>query len=486
MKALRIPIAIALALAGPAPLDAATATGSVDPSRPGQVAAAIAGARSYTYLTLERTSTVSGEPVTLTAQVDGASPTGAVVFRDGGDAIEGCAAVPLEGPYPPRAQCIATWATGGFRTLTAHYAGDANNDPSSSSEATLFVNQRPIIGGPVEITLFEDDRLDQVPILVSDPDSGVNLSSLRVASDDQALLADATLTPYNWQGQTYFRLRPAPGRSGAAVVTISVADVYGAVAMRDVPVTVLSVNDPPEISARRTVLHPAGSSGPADPLVVTVNTLGAGEDGQSATSTLEVAHDPAGVVASLVGNRRYVLSGNPGLARLRVTVIDDGGRENGGNDTASREISVVVADGNNLVALVSDRPPPILQPGPPEQRTVDGFVLNQGPGDVRDVTISLESTGFEAITVVWDCSFAGCPSGSDAPPVRFTLATVPSGGILKATVYGFSGPDLNRLRVSVRSSDPAVIHPDDDTAEILWTQVGGAYDFLSVSGFEPR
>jgi len=75
-----------------------------------------------------------GQSITLTATVTGASPTGTVTFKDGGATI-GSSAVTAG------AATLATSALAlGSHTLTAEYAGDTNNDPSSSTGVTVAIN----------------------------------------------------------------------------------------------------------------------------------------------------------------------------------------------------------------------------------------------------------------------------------------------------------------------------------------------------------
>lgn len=89
---------------------------------------------STTSLTVTPATTTVGQPVTLTATVAGASPTGTVTFNDGSTPL---AAIPLSGG-------IATFTTSalalGAHGLAAMYSGDANNDASTSPVVTATVN----------------------------------------------------------------------------------------------------------------------------------------------------------------------------------------------------------------------------------------------------------------------------------------------------------------------------------------------------------
>ena len=75
-----------------------------------------------------------GQNITLTATVTGTSPTGTVTFKDGGTTVGSSA---LSGG-------VATLATNslalGSHTLSAEYAGDTNNDPSTSGAVVVAIN----------------------------------------------------------------------------------------------------------------------------------------------------------------------------------------------------------------------------------------------------------------------------------------------------------------------------------------------------------
>jgi RHS repeat-associated protein len=75
-----------------------------------------------------------GQSITLTATVTGASPTGTVTFKDGATPVGSST---LSGG-------VATLATSslalGSHTLSAEYAGDTNNDPSTSTVVTVAIN----------------------------------------------------------------------------------------------------------------------------------------------------------------------------------------------------------------------------------------------------------------------------------------------------------------------------------------------------------
>jgi hypothetical protein len=86
-------------------------------------------------------SSTYGDNVTLTATVTGSNlnnPTGTVEFKDGNDVI---GSAPLTGTGPFTASFNTTLLAAGSHSLTAHYDGDNNFDPNTSSASSLNVAQ---------------------------------------------------------------------------------------------------------------------------------------------------------------------------------------------------------------------------------------------------------------------------------------------------------------------------------------------------------
>lgn len=78
----------------------------------------------------------AGDPVTLTASVDGLTPTGSVNFRNGAATL--CASVPLAGG---QADCAVPFLAG-FHSLVAEYGGDVDDAGSVSPPYDLLVDPR--------------------------------------------------------------------------------------------------------------------------------------------------------------------------------------------------------------------------------------------------------------------------------------------------------------------------------------------------------
>ncbi|AYQ29532.1 MULTISPECIES: Ig-like domain repeat protein [unclassified Polaromonas] len=97
-------------------------------------AMAIAATPTTTALSSSAGTAPVGQSITLTATVTGASPTGTVTFKDGATTV-GSGAV-TAGVATLNSSALAL----GSHTLTAEYAGDANNDPSTSAGVTVVIN----------------------------------------------------------------------------------------------------------------------------------------------------------------------------------------------------------------------------------------------------------------------------------------------------------------------------------------------------------
>ena len=92
-------------------------------------------ATSTTTLTSSLNPSVIGQPVTLTATVTGATPTGTVTFMDGATTL-GTGTISAG-----TATFSYTFATPGAHSLTASYPGDAGNTASTSTAVAQTVNK---------------------------------------------------------------------------------------------------------------------------------------------------------------------------------------------------------------------------------------------------------------------------------------------------------------------------------------------------------
>jgi RHS repeat-associated protein len=94
-------------------------------------------ATSSTGLTISANPSTAGQAITLTANITGVLPTGTVTFKDGA-AVLGSGSITAG-----KAILSVSLATVGTHSLSASYAGDANNAASSSAAVSQTVNISP-------------------------------------------------------------------------------------------------------------------------------------------------------------------------------------------------------------------------------------------------------------------------------------------------------------------------------------------------------
>ena len=107
------------------------------------VTVAMGGGKTNTTTTLATSGTPAnlGVSVTFTATVVGSAPTSNVAFSDGSSTISGCSGVALTGSGNIRtAACTTSGLTAGTHSIVATYAGDGNNNPSTSATLSQTIN----------------------------------------------------------------------------------------------------------------------------------------------------------------------------------------------------------------------------------------------------------------------------------------------------------------------------------------------------------
>ncbi|MEI7901315.1 MAG: Ig-like domain-containing protein, partial [bacterium] len=179
-----------------------------------------------------------GVPLTFTATVAGSTPTGNVAFYADGMPL---GAATLTGSF--EARVTTSSLTFGSHRITAQYAGDANQSPSTSASLAVLINT-PVNDAPVafgqSVSTAEDTALP-ITLAASDTD-GDALTYTIVTPPAYGTLSG---TPPN---VTY---TPAPNYHGADSFTFMASDRY-ADSAATVSLTVTPVNDAP-VAAAQTV-----------------------------------------------------------------------------------------------------------------------------------------------------------------------------------------------------------------------------------------
>ncbi len=112
-----------------------------DTSDSGLHAQVVDPADTTTTVTASPNPSTFGQTITLTATVSSAAgtPTGNVVFKNGGTTIAGCDAQGLNGSG--QATCTTSALAAGNRSISAEYSGDTNYSTSNSATYGQTVNQ---------------------------------------------------------------------------------------------------------------------------------------------------------------------------------------------------------------------------------------------------------------------------------------------------------------------------------------------------------
>jgi YVTN family beta-propeller protein len=152
-----------------------------------------------TVLSTSAATIQAGQPVTFTAAVTGASPTGTVQFKDGASNLGSPVTLSASG-----AQLTTSALTVGVHSITAVYSGDANNAPSTSTAVTETVTKESSTtalstsaatiqaGQPVTFTATVTGASPTGTVQFMD--GATNLSSAVTLSGGSAQLTTSTLT----------------------------------------------------------------------------------------------------------------------------------------------------------------------------------------------------------------------------------------------------------------------------------------------------
>ncbi|HJT96916.1 MAG TPA: cadherin-like domain-containing protein, partial [Rhodanobacteraceae bacterium] len=320
---------------------------------------------------------VPSQPVTVTAHAwvlepGVGDPTAPIVVGDG---VDSCTIPTANG------SCVIVLTTRGPRTLLATYEGDADFGPSSETMGHR-VNEAPFVFGE-NYFLLEDHTLATSAaegVLANDFDS----------DGDPILVANAgTLTASGIGGIVVlaadgsFTYTPPADANGEAtfdyVVTDGIESVTGTATLSVAP-----VNDPPTFTLAADPVWPPGMSGKEfHSGFATLTSLGGpDEEGQQVLGwPARIVKDPNGIfeVAPFVnmdGSLCYTLNGRGGTATIAVAAQDNGGTDDGGQDTSLEQMfTISVGAGTDLAV------------------TIDDGVTFVGVGDTLDYVIVVSNNG---------------------------------------------------------------------------------------------
>ena len=251
-------------------------------------------------------------------------------------------------------------------TVTVKDDGGVINGGQDTFSRQFTVTVSPINRAPT-LTALAD-----VKLLQNAPSQTVNLSGIgsgatdeiqgltvTATSDNPALIAKPTVTYASPNASGSLTYKPIAGATGKATITVTVKDDGGVLNggldtfSRQFTVTVSPINRAPTLNALADVKLLQNAAGQT----VNLSGIGSGSADEVQTLTVTVASDNPALIASpsvtytspnATGTLTYKpVAGVTGKATITVTVKDDGGVLNGGQDTFSRQFTVTVTKAEN-------------------------------------------------------------------------------------------------------------------------------------------
>lgn len=272
---------------------------------------------------------------------------------------------------------ITFGGSGGNRTVSILPETNANGtalitltvtDGDGASNSVTFnltvnpVNDPPVIGlaeGTVS-RINEDSSSPLIPFTVEDVESPASSLIVTASSADTNLLPSANIVLGGSGTNRTIMLTPAPDQHGNTFVTIQVRDPGGATSSASFVLAVNPVNDPPTLdpitdltiapnSGQQTVNLTGISTGPSNESAQTL-TITAVSSNPAIIPTPAISYSAPSTTAQLTFTP---VPGASGSAMITVTLHDDAGTANGGQDTFSRSFNVTIPSAPALNIVLS-------------------------------------------------------------------------------------------------------------------------------------
>ncbi len=206
----------------------------------------------------------------------------------------------------------------------------------------------PNITVPEQLTMFEDVGLDALPMVVSDAETPADQLNITVVSLNPALIPSSAITIEGSGTNRSLKILPAANANGTGKIIFSVTDAHALMTGMEVDVTVTPVNDPPMLDSIGKLTLQAGSP----PQTVNLTGISAGPSNETQNLTIFVTSDNPSLIPNPIVNytspdSTATLTLTPvlnvsGFTTITVTVKDNGGTANGGEDTITRSFQMAV------------------------------------------------------------------------------------------------------------------------------------------------
>ncbi len=332
--------------------------------------------------------------------------------------------------------------------------GGADTTVDTFTVSVTSVNDPPTITGPGNQTILEDGATAALSVTVDDPDGDPNALVLSATSSNQTLIQDGNLSLGGAGTARTITVTPAPdGNGGPVTITLTVDDGGAAnnTAMTTFDVSVTAVNDAPTINA---IPNPAAIPEDSGQQTVNMSGISAGPSNETQTISVMATSNNTGLIpnptvtytsANGTGTLQYTpVAGQSGSALITVTVMDNGGTANGGDDTTIETFTVNVTSVNAA---------PVLNP-------IGNRTVNEGSALTFTATATDSDVPPDTLTFSLD---AGSPSG----------ASITSGGAFSWTPSETQGPDSVNITVRV-TDDGSPPLSDFETITVTVNEVNAA------------
>jgi hypothetical protein len=230
---------------------------------------------------------------------------------------------------------------------TASVEHSVNQLPIANDDAATINEDQPLIVNATNGVLANDVDPDGDTLVVADPGP----RTADGIGGNVVLFYDGS-----------YEYTPPPDANGDATFEYTLTDgLEDAIAPATVTIHVRPVNDPPAFSLASSPHFGAGPPGLRQtPGFATMTSSGPGESDHVLAWHVRTIADPSGVLSgaatiALDGTLSTPLSGEAGTATLAVSLQDDGGTDNGGDDTSAEQTFTVTVDaGTDLSVSIFD------------------------------------------------------------------------------------------------------------------------------------
>jgi hypothetical protein len=281
-------------------------------------------------------------------------------------------------------------------------------------------------------------------------EDGGSFGGVLSANDDDAFTVILVTPPTKGnvvvQQNLNFFYAPNADANGLDSFTFKINDGVQDSNLATVTIDIAAVNDRPSFTLNPAIIpeHAAGSSGVQTRNGVLAN-VDFGPPDEDATQSIASASaieffDPTNVISAVAVNNAgvltYTLTGNPGLARVNVFIVDSGGTTNGGVAISEpRELNISVQNGTDL-QISNTNGTASVTPG--QALVYEVLAANAGPYAATGASLNIPvPAGFG--NVLWRCDsiqLANCPQANGAGAINNLALDLPMNGVLRFLITG--------------------------------------------------